>query len=206
MSPTIAILDYGSGNLHSVSRAVDVAGGRPLVTADPAEAGGAHAVVIPGVGHFGQCVRAIEGLGLDVTIRDAVAAGTPVLGVCVGMQVLFERSDEDGQAGLGILPGTCRRLPPGEPGTKVPHMGWNTVSTRRPHPMTAGIPDETRFYFVHSYAPDVGAATVGVTEHGRIFSATVADGSVFATQFHPEKSGRWGLEIYRNFVAGVTAS
>jgi imidazole glycerol-phosphate synthase subunit HisH len=202
MPPTIAVLDYGSGNLHSVSRALQAVGARPVVTAHAGEVAGADALVIPGVGHFGQCMRAIAALGLDGVVRDVTTSGIPVFGVCVGMQVLFEGSDEDGEPGLGILDGTCRVLPPT---VKVPHMGWNTVAWLGSHPYVAGIPESTRFYFVHSYAPDVSdTVTIGVTEHGRAFSAVAAAGNVFATQFHPEKSGVWGLHLYRNFVESVT--
>ncbi|MGH2641767.1 MAG: imidazole glycerol phosphate synthase subunit HisH [Actinomycetota bacterium] len=201
----IAVLDYGSGNLHSVSRALAHAGGEPVVTRDPARVAAADALVIPGVGHFGHCVRAIRSLGLDIAIRQAVDAGTPVFGVCVGMQVLLERSEEDPEAGLGILAGGSRRLPSDVPGTvKVPHIGWNEVTWTRPHPYAEGIADGTRFYFVHSYAPDENEDAVGLTEHGRRFAAAAARNHVFATQFHPEKSGEAGLAIYANFVKAVS--
>ncbi|MGH2680967.1 MAG: imidazole glycerol phosphate synthase subunit HisH [Actinomycetota bacterium] len=196
----IAVLDYGSGNLHSVSRALAHAGGVPLVTGDARRVAAADALVIPGVGHFGHCVRAIRSAGLDRAIVEAVGSGKPVFGVCVGMQVLFEGSDEDPEAGLGVLVGRSRRLPEG---VKVPHIGWNEVSWAHPHAHVAGIADGTRFYFVHSYAPDPNADTVGVTEHGRPFAAVAARDNVFATQFHPEKSGEAGLAIYANFVKAV---
>ena len=194
------MLDYGSGNLHSVSRALAHAGGEPVVTGDPRQVAAADALVIPGVGHFGHCVRAIRSLGLDVAITDAIASGRPVFGVCVGMQVLLERSEEDPEAGLAVLAGGSRRLP-GE--VKVPHIGWNDVTWARPHPYVDGVADGTRFYFVHSYAPDVSDDTVGVTEHGRPFAAVASRDNVFATQFHPEKSGEAGLAIYANFVKAV---
>ena len=204
------MLDYGSGNLHSVSRALAHAGGEPVVTRDPARVTGADALVIPGVGHFGHCVRAIRSLGLEAPVLDAVGGGTPVFGVCVGMQVLLERSEEDDEAGLGVLAGGSRRLSadvqPDAPRNdiKVPHIGWNEVAWARAHPYVEGIPDGTRFYFVHSYAPDESDDTVGVTEHGRRFAAAAAHGNVFATQFHPEKSGEAGLAIYANFVKAVS--
>lgn len=197
----IAVLDYGSGNLHSVSRALAHAGGEPVVTDDASRAAAADALVIPGVGHFGHCVRAIRARGLDRAIAEAVGTGKRVFGVCVGMQVLFERSDEDPEVGLGVLPGASHRLPGG---VKVPHIGWNEVAWRRTHPYTEGIPDGTRFYFVHSYAPDATDDTVGVTEHGRRFAAVASRDNVFATQFHPEKSGEAGLAIYANFVKAVS--
>ena len=197
----IAVLDYGSGNLHSVSRALAHAGGEAVVTGDPRRVAVADALVIPGVGHFGHCVRAIRAKGLDRAIAEAVGSGKRVFGVCVGMQVLFERSEEDREAGLGIVPGVSRRLPDG---VKVPHIGWNEVAWQRPHPYTEGILDGTRFYFVHSYAPDADHDAVGVTEHGRRFAAVAARDNVFATQFHPEKSGEAGLAIYANFVKTVS--
>jgi imidazole glycerol-phosphate synthase subunit HisH len=201
MAATIAVLDYGSGNLHSVSRAIAKAGGHALVTDDPDQVAKADALVIPGVGHFGACMRAIAHHGLDQVIRSYTDSGRPVFGVCVGMQVLFEGSDEDAEAGLSILPGASRTLPDT---VKVPHMGWNTVTWTGSHPYLAGIPDGTRFYFVHSYAPDPGDSTIGVTEHGRTFSSAVAKDNVFATQFHPEKSGEAGLRLYDNFVRTLT--
>jgi glutamine amidotransferase len=197
----IAVLDYGSGNLHSVSRALAHAGGEPAVTRDPARVATADALVIPGVGHFGHCVRAIRSLGLDGPVTEAIGRGTPVFGVCVGMQVLLERSEEDPDAGLGVLAGGSRRLPSD---VKVPHIGWNEVAWARPHPYVEGIAAGTRFYFVHSYAPDENDDTIGVTEHGRRFAAAAARENVFATQFHPEKSGEAGLAIYANFVKAVS--
>ena len=199
--PEIAVLDYGSGNLHSVSRALAHAGGEPVVTGDAERVAAAAALVIPGVGHFGHCVRAIRDRGLDRTIAQAVGAGKRVFGVCVGMQVLYERSDEDPERGLAVLPGWSRRLPDG---VKVPHIGWNEVAWQRPHAYVEGIPDRTRFYFVHSYAPDANEDAVGVTEHGRTFAAAASRDNVFATQFHPEKSGEAGLAIYANFVKAVS--
>lgn len=198
--PTIAVLDYGSGNLHSVSRALAHVGGDPAVTSDPDRAVSADALVIPGVGHFGHCVRAIRDRHLDDAIAASVGSGKPVFGVCVGMQVLYERSEEDPEPGLGFLPGGSRRLPET---VKVPHIGWNEVTWDRRHRYVEGIPGGTRFYFVHSYAPDAGGDAVGVTEHGRPFAAVAARDNVFATQFHPEKSGEAGLAIYANFVKAV---
>ena len=195
------MLDYGSGNLHSVSRALAHAGGEAVVTGDPQRVAAADALVIPGVGHFGHCVRAIRDEDLDQAIAACVGTGKPVFGVCVGMQVLFEGSEEDPEVGLGILPGRSRRLPDD---VRVPHIGWNDVTWRRTHPYVQGIPDGTRFYFVHSYAPDAIEDTVGVTEHGRPFAAVASRDNVLATQFHPEKSGEAGLAIYANFVKAVS--
>jgi len=202
MSASVAVLDYGSGNLHSVSRALAHVGADVCVVDQPEDVAG-DAVLIPGVGHFGQCARALRAAGFEAPIRSAVSDGRPVIGVCVGMQILFEASEEDDEPGLGILPGVVRRLPET---VRVPHMGWNTVSwAGRRHPFVADIPDQTSFYFVHSYAPDLGADAVGATEHGRTFAAVAARGTVFATQFHPEKSGDAGLQLYANIVREVAA-
>ena len=198
---TIAVLDYGMGNLRSVSRAVERVGGRPEVTSDPAVASRADALVVPGVGAFGACMRGLRAAGLDRLIVGFAEAERPVLGVCLGMQVLFESSEEDPDDGLGLIPGRVRRLPPH---VKVPHMGWNEVHWTVDHPFVRGIPSGTRFYFVHSFAPDVPDA-VGATEYGRRFAAAVASGSLFATQFHPEKSGEPGLALYEAFVKEVAA-
>ncbi len=201
MAGKIAVLDYGSGNLHSVSRALAAVGADVTVTADADDVRSADALVIPGVGHFGQCVGALRAAGLDRAALDFVATGRPVVGVCVGMQALFDGSEEAHEPGLGVLPGRVRRLPDS---VKVPHMGWNTVSWRRDHPLTSGIPEGTYFYFVHSYAPeDTGDDVIGVSEHGRPFAAVAARDNVFATQFHPEKSGDAGLQLYENLVKAV---
>ncbi len=201
---SIAVLDYGMGNLHSVSRAIATVGGNAAVTHEPDDVAGADALVIPGVGAFGACVRALTDRGLDRAIHDFVGTGRPVFGVCLGMQVLFKESDEDPEEGLSIVPGRSRKLPPE---VKVPHMGWNTVDWASSHPYVDGIPTGTRFYFVHSYAPDViEGTTVGVTDYGRPFSAVVAKDNVFATQFHPEKSADAGLQIYSSFVKAVSAA
>lgn len=200
----IAVLDYGTGNLHSVSRAIAKVGGTAEVTSDAETVSAAAALVIPGVGAFGTCMRALAHHGLDRTVRDFVGTGRPVFGVCLGMQVLFKSSDEDPEEGLSILPGRSRRLPSN---VKVPHMGWSSVTWSGAHPYAEGVPDGTRFYFVHSFAVDVmEGTTIGITEHGRPFSSVVARENVFATQFHPEKSSDAGLQIYESFVRAVVAA
>ncbi len=194
----IAILDYGMGNLRSVAKAIEHVGGRPVLVSAPDAAETADAAVVPGVGAFGACMRGLVDRGLDATVRTYVEEGRPLLGVCLGMQVLFAASDEDPGAGLEYFPGRVRKLPAT---VKVPHMGWNEVRWTGDHELIEGIPTGTRFYFVHSYAPDPQpGSTIGETEYGRTFAAVVARGPVFATQFHPERSGDAGLEIYRNLV------
>jgi glutamine amidotransferase len=200
MTHSIAVVDYGSGNLHSVSRAIARVGGRALVTRDVDEIAGADALVIPGVGHFGASMRAICHHGMDSAIERFRSTGRPVFGVCVGMQVLFEGSEEDTEPGLGILPGRVARLT-GD--VKVPHMGWNTTSFPAPHPYLLGLPDDTRFYYVHSFAPPPDEHTVATTTYGGAFAAAVARGNIFATQFHPEKSGEAGLQVYERFVRSL---
>jgi glutamine amidotransferase len=197
---TIAILDYGMGNLRSVARAIEHVGGSPLVTDDPTRALSADGLVVPGVGHFGACVANLRERGLDAVVKEYAASGRPVFGVCVGMQVLFEGSEEAPDVpGLGLFEGASVRL--GAGGVKVPHMGWNTVAWSRhaEHPYVLDIP-HTWFYFVHSYAPWTRDA-IGTAAYGeRMISAVVAKDNVFATQFHPEKSGHWGLKLYEAFV------
>jgi len=200
---SIAVLDYGMGNLRSVQRALERVGGGPEVTGDPASALRADAIVVPGVGAFGACMRGLVNTRLDAVVREFAATDRPVLGVCLGLQVLFEGSEEDPDPGLGVLPGVVRRLPAT---VKVPHMGWNEVAWTTDHPVVRGIPSGTRFYFVHSFAADPAPELmIGETEHGRTFASVVARGSMFATQFHPEKSGDPGLALYESFVKEVSS-
>jgi glutamine amidotransferase len=199
----IGVLDYGMGNLRSVSRAIERVGGTPGIADDREAVLAADALVVPGVGNFGACMRNLARRGLDVAVKDFARSDRPLLGVCLGMQVLFEGSDEDPAEGLGLLPGRSRRLPLT---VKVPHMGWNTVERVGRHPYIEDIPDGTRFYFVHSHAPDPATGiTVGTTNHGRPFASIVAHGNLFGTQFHPEKSGDAGLRIYEAFVKAVAS-
>jgi imidazole glycerol-phosphate synthase subunit HisH len=198
----IAVLDYGMGNLRSVARAIERVGGEAAITADPMEAAGAGALILPGVGAFGACMSNLRTSGLDEVVTEFAASGRPMLGVCLGMQVLYERSEESPGPGLGLFAGRVRRLASAE-GVKVPHTGWNEVEWAADHPFVRGIPSGTRFYFVHSYAADPGPHAVGIARHGRAFAAAVARGSVFGTQFHPEKSGEAGLSLYEAFVKEV---
>jgi imidazole glycerol-phosphate synthase subunit HisH len=200
-APNVVVLDYGSGNLRSAERALARAGASVTVTPDLTAAGRAHGLVVPGVGAYAACMAGIDKLGAGPVIAARVAAGAPVLGICVGMQVLFEAGEEHGVVtkGLGLVPGVVTRLT----AQRVPHMGWNVVDAPEGSVLFAGVPAGSRFYFVHSYAatPVPGQGLVGLTEHGDRFVATVESGSLCATQFHPEKSADAGAALLRNWVA-----
>lgn len=205
----VAVVDYGMGNLHSVSKAVEHVApeARVEVTSDPACVADADRVVFPGQGAMPECMREMDARGLRPAVL-AAARSRPFLGICIGLQMLFERSDEGGVAGLGLLPGTVRRFPesgmvdPSGRKLKVPHMGWNEVRQARPHPLWSGIEDRSRFYFVHSYFPQTeeGAWVGGTTEYGVPFTCAVARDNIFAVQFHPEKSNTAGLRLLANFL------
>ena len=200
---TIAVVDYGMGNRRSVEKALEHVGARAIITRDPASLEGADALVVPGVGAFPHGMRNLIELGLDERIRAAAAAGTPVLGICLGMQLLFERSQEhELTEGLGLLAGAVSLLDGG--GLRIPHIGWNDVRFERPSPLTAGLPGEScAFYHVHSLAarPEDPADVIATTEYGERFATIVGHGNVFGVQFHPEKSSRDGLALLSNFVA-----
>jgi imidazole glycerol-phosphate synthase subunit HisH len=196
----IVVVDYDAGNLRSVQRAMEHVGLRPLVTPDPRDVERAEALVLPGVGSAQDCMRKLRERGLVEPLRAFARSGRPFLGVCVGLQLLYDASEEGGGVEcLGILPGVVKRFD-NRPALKVPQIGWNQVSVTRAHPLLDCVPNGTYFYFVHSYyaepAPDL---TVGVTEYGVDFAAIVARNNVVATQFHPEKSADRGLQIYSNF-------
>ena len=196
----VVIVDYGAGNLRSVARAVAHAGGQPVVSSRPEDLMEAEAVVMPGVGAAADTMRNLEARGLVGPLREYIGQGRPFLGVCMGQQALFDYSEEGGRHPcLGVLPGRVVRLPQG---LKVPHMGWNRLRIRRPHPVLEGITDGTYFYFVHSYYPEPAEPEVVVATawYGVEFPAIVARGALVATQFHPEKSGEAGLLLYRNFL------
>lgn len=197
----VAVVDYDAGNTLSVTRALEKVGAEVDLTPDPERLSRADAVVLPGVGAFGDCVAKLRERGMDAACREVYRSGKPFLGVCVGLQVLFEGSEESpGVEGLGILPGTVRRFK--AEGLKVPHMGWNQLGVVRDHPVLAGLDGEA-FYFVHSYYPDPAdsADLLGVSEYGLRFCAAAGRENLAAVQFHPEKSSRAGLALYGSFLS-----
>jgi glutamine amidotransferase len=199
----ITIVDYKAGNLTSVKLAFEAIGVPAVITDRPEDILKAGRVVFPGVGAAGASMRHLADLALIEALRTVAARGTPFLGICVGMQVLFDRSEEDGGTRtLGLIPGEVRLFRPANPADKVPQIGWNAVRFRRPHPVFAGVEDETEFYFVHSYYPQAGGAedSVGVTDYAGVeFTSIAGRGNLVATQFHIEKSGRIGLRVFENF-------
>jgi glutamine amidotransferase len=204
MPRRVVVLDYGSGNLRSAQRALARVGADVTVTSDLAAAAGADGLVVPGVGAYAACMAGIEALGAGPVVADRVRAGRPVLGICVGMQVLFEIGEEHGviTKGLGLVPGTVSRLD----APVVPHMGWNVVDWPTGSLLGAGVEPGTRFYFVHSYAPqpteaqDSAGVRVATATHGAPFVAAVEHGVLWATQFHPEKSGDAGAVLLANWL------
>lgn len=195
----IAVLDYGIGNLRSAEKALQRVGAEARLIADPDEASAAAAVVLPGVGAFGRCVEALRASGLDRVAVDAVAQGKPFLGICIGMQMLYEFSDESpGTAGLGLLAGGVRSLPDG---VKRPQMQWNILEpSGTGSPLLSGMGEPAWVYFVHSYAPDPSDDVVATCDYGGPVVAAVERGRLWATQFHPEKSGQTGMRLLANFV------
>jgi glutamine amidotransferase len=204
---TVALIDYGMGNRRSVEKALEHVGADVARTADREEIAAAEAIVLPGVGAFPEAMRRLGALGLVDAIREHAADGVPLLGICLGMQLLFDASEEhEGAAGLGLLPGTVTRLD--APGLKVPHIGWNTVTFSRPSALTAGLGDAAAFYHVHTYAcrPDDETDVVGRGEYGERFVSIVERGNVMGAQFHPEKSSLDGLALLRNFAGAQVAA
>ena len=198
----IAVIDYGVGNLFSVEKALLQFADDVAVTGDRELIAQADKLVLPGVGDFGECMGNLESTGLIPTIRECIAKGTPLLGICIGEQILFEGSEESpGAKGLGIFKGVVRRIQ--APGLKIPHMGWNGVNFSQPrHPLFAHLGEQPYFYFVHSYhcVPEDASIIVATTEYGERLTAAVAKDNVMATQFHPEKSGDVGLQVLKNFI------
>jgi len=199
----IAVIDYGRGNLGSVENALERLGMRAVVTQDPRVIEDARALVLPGDGAFHDAMSNLQSLGLLEPLKAALHEGRPFLGICLGYQLLFTESEEFGQGkGLDVIPGTVRRFPGG---LKVPHMGWNTVEHRGDLRIFDGIPSGAHFYFVHSYYPSAADPSLpaATCTYGVTFPAAVGRGTLFATQFHPEKSQRWGLRLLENFAAFV---
>ena len=196
----IAVVDYGAGNIHSVARALARVGATFSVTDDPAGVATAEAVVLPGVGAAADTMQGLRNARVDDSVVAAIARGVPYLGICMGLQVLFDRSEEDGETPcLGVIPGDVVRFPAG---LEVPHMGWNQLRQVEDSPLFAGVPQDANFYFVHSYyaQPADSACVSGTTDYGLAFTSVVRRQHLYATQFHPEKSGLVGLRIYANFI------
>lgn len=200
----IAVVDYGAGNLVSIDQALRAVGAEVSIVESPAGFEQADGLVVPGVGAAAPAMAELHGRGLVAPILDWIAADRPFLGICLGLQLLFESSDEDGAATLGVLPGRTRRL---ERAPTLPHIGWNQVVRAREHPLFAGVEPGADFYFVHSYAGELAAtgaeAELATTEHGAAFTSAVAKGRLAGVQFHPERSGADGLRLLGNFVGLV---
>jgi glutamine amidotransferase len=200
-APQVLVLDYGMGNLRSVEKALEHVGARATIGADPEAVRAADGLILPGVGAFPRAMERVRATGLDELLAERAAAGTPILGICLGMQLLFERSEELGGAeGLGLLPGEVTLLD--APGLKVPNIGWAPVRWERESPLTVGIESETPFYLVHSYvARPAGDDALGTAEYGERFVCAAERDNVFGVQFHPEKSSAAGLRLLANFAA-----
>jgi glutamine amidotransferase len=201
--PLVAVLDYGIGNLRSAQKALERVGADARLTADESIIRDAAGVVLPGVGAFGRCMDALERTGLDSIASETATSGVPFLGICIGMQLLYDESEENpGRPGLGVLPGAVRRLPKG---VKHPQMQWNTIAPCNGSSLFDGLPEPAWFYFVHSFAPDDLANASATCDYGGTVVAAVEHGTVAAMQFHPEKSAANGLHVLANFVARCAA-
>jgi len=205
MAPHVAVIDYGSGNLRSVEKALQKAGAEPVRCADAASIAGCEAITLPGVGSFGDCARSLDERGLTPVLREWLAADRPYLGICLGYQILFESSEESPEArGLGHWGGRVVRFRE-SPGRKVPHMGWNSLAWGTKDEIFAGVPESAYVFFVHSFYPAPADETIVTawTDYGTKFAAASARGRVHGVQFHPEKSQSVGLRILENFVRGL---
>lgn len=205
--PTIAVVDYDMGNLHSACKGLENAGAKPIITDSPAELEKADAIVLPGVGAFDPAVQHLRSRHLEQPIKNAIAQGKPFLGICLGLQILFESSEEGSEPGLGIIPGTVKRFQ-SEPGITIPHMGWNQLAfTQAECPLWADLLPNPWVYFVHSYyaAPSDATIQAATTTHGsQTVTVAIARDNLMAVQFHPEKSSDAGLRILANFVQFAT--
>ncbi len=200
---SVVIVDYDVGNLRSVQKAFERVGASAVVERDAEKISSAKALVLPGVGAFAECMNNLRGFGLLEAVKDFISSGRPFLGICVGYQLLFEKSEEFGDStGLGIFKGKCVKFrTPASSGHKIPHMGWNQVENKNKSRLLEGIEDGSDFYFVHSYYPVPEEDIVtSQTEYGEVFASSVERGNIFATQFHPEKSQRVGLKVLENFA------
>ncbi len=206
--PTIAVIDYDMGNLHSACKGLQNAGATTVVTDAAADLAAADAIVLPGVGSFDPAMQHLRSRDLEHPIKAAIGSGKPFLGICLGLQILFEASEEGTEPGLGMIPGTVKRFQ-SEPGITIPHMGWNQLALTQPHcPLWRNLPDEPWLYFVHSYyaAPSDAAVQAATTTHGsQTVTVAIARDNLMAVQFHPEKSSTVGLQILSNFVQFVAA-
>jgi glutamine amidotransferase len=197
----LVVIDYEAGNLTSVVRSLKALGVAGEVTQNPRVVKDATRLVFPGVGAAGKAMATLQRLGLDQALKDCFQAGIPILGICLGAQIILEHSEENDTPCLGLLPGRTRMLPL-KPGIKIPHMGWNKVRFLRSHPVFQGLPETAEYYFVHSYYPDPRETMVlGLTDHGMEFPSALGRRNLVATQFHPEKSGRYGLQLLKNFLS-----
>ncbi len=203
MKEIITIIDYNAGNIRSVERACSEIGVKASVTCDPAEIDGAGKIIFPGVGAAPSAMESLRQTGVDSALKRAFEKGVPILGICIGAQIILDRSEEGDQACLGLIPGATVRFNLPDKSLKIPHMGWNEVKTLRSHPLLEGIGLEDEFYFVHSYfpQPENNKYVYAVTSYGADFCSALGYRNLFATQFHPEKSGRLGLRLLERFAA-----
>jgi glutamine amidotransferase len=197
----ITIVDYNAGNLRSVKRACDAAGMDSMLTQDPADLLKASRVIFPGVGAARSAMETVVARGLDEALRETVKKGTPVLGICIGAQIILDRSEEDDTPCLGLLPGATKRFRLADPRLKVPHIGWNEVKVEKPHPLLAGLRPGDELYFVHSYylSPESDQRVYATADYGGPFCCALGRDNLFGTQFHPEKSGPLGLDLLARF-------
>jgi len=200
---SVMIVDYDAGNLHSVRRACHEVGLNAQICADPEQLKHADRVIFPGVGAAGSAMQSLRKRGIDEALQQIIAAGHPVLGICLGLQISLDYSEENDTQTLGLIAGQVRRFRFDQQSLKIPHMGWNEVKVVQPHPVLAGVQPGDEFYFVHGYypTPDDSQQVYAQTEYETVFASAIGKDNYFATQFHPEKSGRVGLTLLRNFAS-----